>query len=205
MSNSPQIMKATITKLSIFSLLLLVLMSCKKDAEMPKGEFVNLKTSEATEITAVSAVVSAKAETDCTERGVCWGKSSNPTIADFHVANGSGKGEYTCTLTDLEPDQKYYYRAYGFDGKRYAYAKDEKEFVTKDGVVKVTTDSATNIGSTYATLGGVINDDGMPILKRGVCYGLEPGTSLEDFCMTSSDTTNTFAVALTGLENETIY
>ena len=198
-------MKTQLSKLLIFSLFVIALGSCKKDAEMPNGEFVNLKTSEATEITAVSAMVSAKAGADCTGRGVCWGKAPNPTIDDFHVANGSGKGEYTCTLTGLEPNQKYYYRAYGFDGKRYAYAKDEKEFVTKDGVVKVTTGSATNIGSTYATLGGVVNDDGMPILERGVCYGLEPGTSIDGPCMTSTDSTNTFAVALTGLENETLY
>lgn len=198
-------MKTQLSKLLIFSLFVIALGSCKKDAEMPKGEIVNLKANTATEITAVSAVVSAKAEANCTERGVCWGKSSNPTIDDFHVANGSGKGEYACTLTYLEPGQKYYYRAYGFDGKRYAYAKDEKEFVTKDGVVKVTTDSATNIGSTYATLGGVINDNGMPILERGVCYGLGPDTGIDGLCMTSSDTTNTFAVALTGLENETMY
>ena len=198
-------MKTQLSKLLIFSLFVIALGSCKKDAEMPNGEFVNLKTSEATEITAVSAVVSAVAGADCTERGVCWGKAPNPTIDDFHVANGSGKGEYTCTLTDLEPDQKYYFRAYGYDGKRYVYAQDEKNFTTKDGLVTLTTADATGLGSTYATLGGVVNDDGMPILERGVCYGLEPGTSIDGPCMTSTDSTNTFAVALTGLENGALY
>lgn len=200
-------MKATITKLSIFSLLLLVLMSCKKDAEMPNGEFVNLKTSEATEITAVSAVVSAKAESDCTERGVCWGKSSNPTIDDFHVANGSGKGEYTCTLTDLEPDQKYYYRAYGFDGKRYAYAKDEKEFVTKDGLVKVTTGDVTDITATSAKCSGEVTDDGgFAVTERGICYSTSPNPTLDDAEHTASgDGTGGFEMELTDLEVNTTY
>ena len=200
-------MKTTITKLSIFSLLLLVLMSCKKDAEMPNGEFVNLKTNEATEITAVSAVVSAKAEADCTERGVCWGKSSNPTIADFHVANGSGKGEYTCTLTDLEPDQKYYYRAYGFDGKRYAYAKDEKEFVTKDGVVKVTTGDVTDITATSAKCSGNVTDDGgFAVIERGICWSTTPNPTLEDLPhIASGSGVGVFDVELTGLELNTTY
>ncbi len=124
-------MKTQLSKLLIFSLFVIVLGSCKKDAEMP-NEFVNLKTNEATEITAISAVVNAVAGADCTERGVCWGKNPNPTIDDFHVANGSGKGEYTCTLTDLQPNQKYYYRAYAHDDRKdtYVYANDEKSFFT---------------------------------------------------------------------------
>ena len=125
-------MKTQLSKLLIFSLFVIALGSCKKDAEMPKGEIVNLKTNEATEITTISAVVSAKAKADCAERGVCWGKNPNPTIDDFQVANGSGKGEYTCTLTDLQPNQKYYYRAYAHDGRKdtYVYANDEKSFFT---------------------------------------------------------------------------
>ena len=198
-------MKTQLSKLLIFSLFVIALGSCKKDAEMPTGEFVNLETYEAKTITAISAVVDAKAKASCTERGVCWGKAPNPTIDDFHVANGSGKGGYACTLTDLEPDQKYYYRAYAQDGGKYVYAQDEKNFTTKNGLVTLTTVAATNIGSTYATLGGVVNDNGMPILERGVCYGLEPGTSIEGLHAASTDSTNTFAVALTGLENETLY
>ena len=200
-------MKTTITKLSIFSLLLLVLVSCKKDAEIPNGEFVNLKTNEATEITAVSAAISAKAEANCAERGVCWGKKPNPTIDDFHVANGSGKGEYACTLTDLEPNQKYYYRAYGFDGKRYAYAKDEKEFVTKDGVVKVTTDSVCEITTTSARVKcEVTHDGGAEVTERGVCWSKSANPTLDDAEHTASGNgTGSFEIGLTDLEVNTTY
>ena len=205
-SNAPQIMKTTITKFSIFSLLLLVLVSCKKDAEMP-NEFVNLKTSEATEITAISAVVNAVAKANCTERGVCWGKSSNPTIADFHVANGGGKGEYACTLTDLEPGQKYYYRAYGFDGKRYAYSKDEKEFVTKDGVVKVTTGDVTDITATSAKCSGEVTDDGgFAVTEHGICWSKNPNPTLDNAeHIVSGSGIGSFPVTLIGLEWGAVY
>ena len=200
-------MKTQFYKLLIFSLFVIALGSCKKDAEMPTGEFVNLKTSEATEITAVSAVVSAKAEADCTERGVCWGKKPSPTIDDFHVANGSGKGDYTCTLTDLEPDQKYYYRAYGFDGKRYAYAKDEKEFVTKDGVVKVTTGNVTDITTTSATCSGEVTDDGgFAVTERGICWSTSPNPTLGNAQHVAAGSgMGEFSTTLTGLTEYTKY
>ena len=197
-------MKATIAKLSLFCLLVIAAVSCQKAPEPPAHTTIHLTTYDAREITAVSAVVDARSGANYAERGVCWSTIPGPTVADFHVANGKGEGGYSCTLTGLEPSKKYYYRAYISDGTNYGYA-EEMSFTTKDGLVTLTTTAVTGLGSTYATLGGVINDDGMPILERGVCYGLEPGTSLEGLLAASTDSTNTFAVALTGLENETMY
>ena len=200
-------MKTHLSKLLLFCLFVMAIASCKKAPETPTGMFVNLDTYEAKEITAISAVVEAKAKADCTERGVCWGKKPNPTIDDFHVANGSGKGEYACTLTDLEPGQKYYYRAYGFDGKRYAYAKDEKEFVTKDGVVKVTTGDVTDITTTSAKCSGNVTDDGgFAVTERGICYSTSPNPTLDDAeHIASGSGIGSFPVALTGLEEGTTY
>ena len=200
-------MKTQFYKLFIFSLFVIALGSCKKDTEMPTGEFVNLDTNGAHDITAISAVVDAKAGADCTERGVCWDKNPNPTIDDFHVANGSGKGEYSCTLTDLEPNQKYYYRAYGFDGKRYAYAKDEKEFVTKDGLPSVTTGNVSDVTSTSATCSGNVTDDGgFAVTERGICWSTTPNPTLENAQHVAAGSgTGEFSATLNGLEESTTY
>ena len=200
-------MKTQFYKLLIFSLFVIALGSCKKDAEMPKGEFVNLKTSEATEITAVSAMVSAKAGADCTERGVCWGKKPNPTIDDFHVANGSGKGEYTCTLTDLEPDQKYYYRAYAHDGKRYVYAQDEKNFTTNDGMPIVYTYDMSEITATSAKCSGSVTDDGgFAVTERGICWSTSPNPTLGNAQHVAAGSgMGEFSATLTGLTEYTKY
>ena len=177
-------MNTTFSKLLIFSLLILSTASCKKDTEMPTGVFVNLETHKAGTITAISAEVEAETKTNCTERGVCWGKNPNPTIDDFHVADGKGKGKYTCTLTDLEPNQKYYYRAYASTGKKYVYAQDqdEKSFTTRDGVVKLTTGYVRNITPTSANITGgkVTSDGGCPITERGICYGQNANPTLEN-------------------------
>ena len=201
-------MKTQLYKLLIFSLFVIALGSCKKDTEMPTGEFVNLETHEAGTITAISAVVDAKAKASCTGRGVCWGKAPNPTIDDFHVANGSGKGEYSCSLTELEPNQKYYYRAYATDGERIAYALDEKSFTTKDGIVHLTTGYVTDITATSATCSGNIADDGgCPITERGFCWSTTPNPTLEnnDLHIAAGSGTGEFSVALADLTPDATY
>lgn len=47
-----------------------------------------------------------------TERGVCWNNSGNPTIADSKTMAGTGAGDFTCTLTGLTENMRYYARAY---------------------------------------------------------------------------------------------
>ena len=201
-------MKTQFYKLFIFSLFVIALGSCKKDTEMPTGEFVNLETHEAGTITAISAVVDAKAKASCTGRGVCWGKAPNPTLDDFHIANGSGKGEYSCSLTELEPNQKYYYRAYATDGERIAYALDEKSFTTKDGIVHLTTGYVTDITATSATCSGNIADDGgCPITERGFCWSTTPNPTLEnnDLHIAAGSGTGEFSVALADLTPDATY
>nr|NQU89573.1 VCBS repeat-containing protein [Bacteroidota bacterium] len=48
-----------------------------------------------------------------TRRGVCYSHAhSNPTLADMQETMGSGPGEFSGTVTDLNPGTTYYYRAF---------------------------------------------------------------------------------------------
>ncbi len=122
-------MKTIIAKMSIIGLIVLMMASCKKDPEMPGGELVNIKTNEVTEITGFSAVVSAYVGADCDERGVCWGKSANPTVSGSHKASGSGMGSFTSSITGLWTNTTYYVRAYATDSKGTSYG-EQKSFTT---------------------------------------------------------------------------
>ena len=118
----------------MISLIVLMMASCKKDPEMPSGEFVNIiKTNEVTEITTSSAVVSAYVGADCDERGVCWSTSPNPTISGLHTTNGSGIGSFTSNITGLTANTKYYVRAYATDSKGTSYGA-ERNFTTNDAI-----------------------------------------------------------------------
>lgn len=52
-----------------------------------------------------------------TECGVVYSKLPNPTVEDNKVTQSGSRGEFTCTLPNLDPDSTYYARAYA---KNYA-------------------------------------------------------------------------------------
>ena len=63
------------------------------------------------------------------EVGVCLGTGSTPTVGGDHVSAGSVEEQFTCTLSGLEPDTKYYVRAYALCGEKYYYG-NAKNFTT---------------------------------------------------------------------------
>ena len=91
-------------------------------------------TSQVTNISHYSASIGGNVTDDgdaeVTERGVVYATTQNPTTADTKVTNGSGLGEFTCNLTDLQDGTTYYVRAYAINEKGTAYGK-EVSFTTK--------------------------------------------------------------------------
>ncbi|MDP4222588.1 MAG: fibrobacter succinogenes major paralogous domain-containing protein [Bacteroidota bacterium] len=59
-----------------------------------------------------------------TERGVCWGTATGPTIAGSHVASGSGTGTFTANLTSLPEATTIYIRAYATNSVGTAYGNE---------------------------------------------------------------------------------
>ena len=49
---------------------------------------------------------------DITARGLCWSRNETPTISDNVTNDGTGTGSFATLMTSLEPNTKYYYRAY---------------------------------------------------------------------------------------------
>ena len=66
-----------------------------------------------------------------TARGVCWGLTQNPTIADSHTIDSSGIGGFISSINGLSPSTTYYVRAYATNEYATAYG-DEMSFVTLD-------------------------------------------------------------------------
>lgn len=94
---------------------------------------VTLITTTPQDITSTSAVcggtVSVSDGITLSEVGVCWGTSSTPTVAGSHVSAGSVEEQFTCAVSGLEPDTKYYVRAYALCGEKFYYG-NAKDFTT---------------------------------------------------------------------------
>ncbi len=70
-----------------------------------------------------------RAEVTITGRGVCWSNSPNPTINDNHTNDGIGPGNFISSITGLEPNLRYYVRAYAINEHGIIYG-DEVAFST---------------------------------------------------------------------------
>ena len=64
-----------------------------------------------------------------TELGVCWSTEENPSADDAHRSTTEWNEPFVCTVTGLDPNTKYYMRAYALRGWVYYYG-EEKDFVT---------------------------------------------------------------------------
>ncbi|MBK6963013.1 MAG: DUF1566 domain-containing protein [Bacteroidales bacterium] len=64
-----------------------------------------------------------------TARGVCWGTSINPTIANSHTGDGSGTGTFISTISGLTANTPYYLRSYATNRVGTSYG-NELSFTT---------------------------------------------------------------------------
>jgi uncharacterized protein (TIGR02145 family) len=82
-------------------------------------------TSVASSVTTVSAAMGGEVisigASAVTARGVCYGTSASPTVANNTVASGSGLGAFSLTIPGLNPATTYYARAYATNGTGTSY------------------------------------------------------------------------------------
>ncbi len=91
-------------------------------------------TDSATNIGGNSAVSGGNVSQDggapVLARGICYSTSANPTTLNSTVLSGSGTGQYTSTLQNLQHNTTYYVRAYASNAAGTSYGS-EITFTTK--------------------------------------------------------------------------
>ncbi|MEN9959430.1 MAG: hypothetical protein RLZZ474_1674 [Bacteroidota bacterium] len=118
----------------LFVWLFFVLISCEKDPAIPvgKGNFVDVITNDVGNIQSTKAVsgiaiLNLTGQYAVQERGLCYGLTASPTVADSYMLVGANTE--TITLSDLIPGQKYYVRSFAKINGIYTYG-NQKEFLT---------------------------------------------------------------------------
>ena len=184
------------------------------------GEVLSFKTLEivlpavltdsVTNISPTSATVGGEVTDDgngvVAERGVVYSTNPSPTVENNKVVCGSGKGAFTCNLTDLQDGVTYYVRAYAVNKKGTAYGEEKSFTTTAITVPTVTTASATNISSNSATVGGEVTDDGNGVIaERGVVYGTTPNPTTSNNKVVSGSGKGSFTCNLSNLQDGVTY
>jgi hypothetical protein len=98
--------------------------SCKKDSTDPPA----VSTTAVTSITGTTAVsggnVTSEGSAAVTARGVCWGTTANPTVADSKTTDATGLGSFTSSIAGLTPGTVYHLRAYAINANGTGYGDD---------------------------------------------------------------------------------
>lgn len=138
-----------------------------------------------------------------TARGVCWSKSTKPTIANRKTVDGSGSGAFSSTLTGLTPNTHYYVRAYATNSSGTEYG-NEYSFSTSYISTIVTTTFPTMVASTNVISGGNVAS-GSGITSRGVCWNTISEPSVLESKTIDDAGSGIFVSNVTGLTPGTTY
>lgn len=184
------------------------------------GNTVSFTTEKQTTSVSTSAVTQVGASTATfnasisdagapayTERGFCYSKSSTPTIADNRKpVSGSGTGNYSLQVTNLEYPVTYYVRAYAIQDGTTIYG-NIVSFSTNQQPTAITTSAVTQISSTTATFNASISDVGLPAYtERGFCYSKDSNPTIAtNRKPVAGSGTGSFSLQVTNLEYPVTY
>ncbi len=139
--------------------------------------------------------------------GVCYSTNPNPTTSDNIVVAGGKQLNiaYTCNLSALQPNTKYYVRGYATTDITTAYS-EQATFQTNDGMPSVITSAATATSTTISSGGTITNDGGYSITARGLCYSTNNSNpTIEDNFTTAGIGTGVFTSIITNVSVSTTY
>ncbi|MBO4985534.1 MAG: fibronectin type III domain-containing protein [Bacteroides sp.] len=139
-------------------------------------------TCESSNITAFAASVAANITTDCgfkvTEYGFCYSEESLvPTTENLKITMGTdgNTASFQKTIDNLEPNTKFYLRAYAINEKGTGYSNIVEFTTEKKQEVTLTIPTTTNLDVTSVTLASSITipeGEEIAITEKGICYSM---------------------------------
>lgn len=175
------------------------------------SSYPTVQTVGATDINSQGATLSGSVLSDngasITERGFVYMQGTGTPTTDSYKLKVSGKtGEYTGSLSGLEPNKKYSFRAYAVNSKGTAYG-EVMSFLTVTGLPKVSAVDVSKITATSATITADVTDHGGETVSEvGFYYSQDAAVDVETSVkVTRNYAGGAFSTSLTDLSVFTTY
>lgn len=170
---------------------------------------VGLTTQPANHVTAYAANVMGTIANDggapVLQHGICWSKAAEPTTEDDKVLYSGKSDTITAYLDGLTPGTYYHVRTFAVNSVGTSYG-NEVVFVTRNGVMDLTTKTASGTTAFATSSGGTItNDGGAPVTERGICWSTSQNPTTSDNKTVCGSGTGTFSTNINGLKPATTY
>ena len=138
------------------------------------------------------------------ERGVCWGTSPSPTIAQNKSIAGAGGFGFTHSFGGLTVGTQYYVRAYARNSSGTVYS-NERSFLAATTPL-VSTTQITGVTATSAISGGnVVSGGSLTVTARGVVYDTISNPTISNGFTSDGSGVGSFVSTITGLNPLTTY
>lgn len=203
----------TMKHFSLFLFVLIFFVGCTKEEAITNSL---VETNPVSNISGKGAASGGNVIDDgnsiVTQRGVCWNDKGSPTLKDFKTEDGSGVGSFTSTLTNLNPNTRYYIRAYSTNSNGTSYG-EIVEFKTLPTELEITTNEVTYITPISAVSGGTVSSpDNLFIDQKGICWNTSGNPTVSDYKTLDGDSSGTYISSISGtsptsnwLEQQTKY
>lgn len=191
--------------LYILSIVLLALLSCKKDDVQVKTPVFN---TENIVLGTTTVQITVKYDYPAVLKTVNGVISTNSDMSNSQITAAEMLGlEFTVTFTNLNPNTKYYYYYEYANGMDESLKSDIWNFTTNENSLPiVTTTDITNITATSAISGGYVTDDGgLEITARGVCWSTLHNPTISDQHTSDGSGSGSFTSNITGLTQNVKY
>ena len=156
-------------------------------------------TSSTAKLSGHVKLADSGSEVNC---GIIFGTSSSLSISDNKRITTSS-GSFTITLTALNANTKYYYRAFAVDAGVYKYGK-VNSFTTSKPNIAVATGVASDITESKAVLYGTISGTSKSV-TCGMIYGTSSTLSSSDGVRKSTTSKDNYSISISGLNTNTKY
>jgi hypothetical protein len=138
------------------------------------------------------------------ERGVCWGTSPSPTIAQNKSIAGTGGFDFTLSFGGLTLGTQYYVRAYARNSSGTVYS-NERSFYNPSSPLVTTTPISSITASGALSGGNVVSDGGLAVTARGVVFDTISNPTLSSGITSDSSGLGSYVSTITGLTPLTTY